>query len=172
MIGRTSCKYVCSQFPAQLCLTCIQCALPVLEGLFPPAFDSVVQDLVFTLCYWHALAKLRMHTDSTITLLREATKQLGSTLRLWDKQSVVFPTKELPGEAKKRGKRQSKKSQRTSKSVPTPTVPPAPPPPPKPKRFSLLTYKIHALGDYVSSILWFGTTDSYSTQRVRDIGIP
>ena len=40
-----------------------QCAVPVLEGLFPDAFDGVVQDLLFTLCYWHALAKLRMHTD-------------------------------------------------------------------------------------------------------------
>ncbi|KAJ6608894.1 hypothetical protein B0H10DRAFT_2301109, partial [Mycena sp. CBHHK59/15] len=26
------------------------------------------------------------------------------------------------------------------------------------------TYKLHSLGDYVRSILWFGTSDSYSTQ--------
>lgn len=36
----------------------------------------------------------------------------------------------------------------------------------KPKTFNLFTYKFHALGDYVSSIRWFGTTDSYSTQTV------
>jgi hypothetical protein len=36
------------------------------------------------------------------------------------------------------------------------------------KTFNLQTYKLHALGDYVSSIRRFGTTDSYSTQPVRD----
>ncbi|KAJ7203528.1 hypothetical protein GGX14DRAFT_369445 [Mycena pura] len=30
----------------------------------------------------------------------------------------------------------------------------------------MLTYKLHALGDYIASILWFGTSDSYSTQPV------
>jgi hypothetical protein len=34
------------------------------------------------------------------------------------------------------------------------------------KHFNLLTYKMHALGDYVSTIRQFGTTDSYSTQIV------
>ncbi|KAG6909309.1 hypothetical protein DXG01_001108 [Tephrocybe rancida] len=32
------------------------------------------------------------------------------------------------------------------------------------KRFSLSTYKVHALGDYYSAIRTFGTTDSYSTE--------
>ncbi|KAF8228433.1 hypothetical protein L208DRAFT_1291363, partial [Tricholoma matsutake] len=35
---------------------------------------------------------------------------------------------------------------------------------PKAKLFSLFTYKLHALGDYVRTIWLFGTTDSYSTQ--------
>ncbi|KAG6853156.1 hypothetical protein C0991_006486 [Blastosporella zonata] len=34
----------------------------------------------------------------------------------------------------------------------------------KKKTFNMQTYKLHALGDYVNTILWFGTTDSYSTQ--------
>ncbi|KAF8523843.1 hypothetical protein JB92DRAFT_2589963, partial [Gautieria morchelliformis] len=34
----------------------------------------------------------------------------------------------------------------------------------KPKTLNLLTYKFHTLGDYVSTIRWFGTTDSYSRQ--------
>ncbi|KAG2045389.1 hypothetical protein BDR06DRAFT_1015731 [Suillus hirtellus] len=33
-----------------------------------------------------------------------------------------------------------------------------------PKAFNMQTYKLHALGDYVSSIKMFGTTDSYTTQ--------
>lgn len=38
---------------------------------------------------------------------------------------------------------------------------------PKDKFLNLLTYKIHALGDYVQTIWLFGTTDSYSTQIVK-----
>ncbi|KAG6919658.1 hypothetical protein DXG01_003522, partial [Tephrocybe rancida] len=34
----------------------------------------------------------------------------------------------------------------------------------KAKEFSLSTYKLHAMGDYVSTIETFGTTDSYSTE--------
>jgi len=36
------------------------------------------------------------------------------------------------------------------------------------KSFSLQTYKVHALGDYVATIEQFGTTDSYSTSTVFD----
>jgi len=36
----------------------------------------------------------------------------------------------------------------------------------KPKILNLLTVKFHFLGDYVSHIRLFGTTDSYSTQLV------
>jgi hypothetical protein len=36
----------------------------------------------------------------------------------------------------------------------------------RPKAFNMQTYKLHALGDYVSSIKMFGTTDSYTTQIV------
>lgn len=35
-----------------------------------------------------------------------------------------------------------------------------------PRQFSLSTYKIHALGDYVDTIRRYGTTDSYSTRLV------
>ena len=36
----------------------------------------------------------------------------------------------------------------------------------KVKTLNLLTYKFHALGDYVPTIRMFGTTDSFSTQLV------
>jgi hypothetical protein len=38
----------------------------------------------------------------------------------------------------------------------------------KVKLLNLLTYKFHALGDYVQTIKLFGTTDSYSTQVVSE----
>jgi hypothetical protein len=37
------------------------------------------------------------------------------------------------------------------------------------KTFNLNTYKYHALADYASTIRAFGTTDSYSTERVRGL---
>ncbi|KAG6913738.1 hypothetical protein DXG01_004665, partial [Tephrocybe rancida] len=36
----------------------------------------------------------------------------------------------------------------------------------KEKKFSLSTYKFHSMGDYTSTIRYFGTTDSYSTEIV------
>jgi hypothetical protein len=39
----------------------------------------------------------------------------------------------------------------------------------KTKSFNFGTYKFYALGDYVTSICYFGTTDSYSTEPVSHI---
>jgi hypothetical protein len=36
------------------------------------------------------------------------------------------------------------------------------------KSFNLNTYKVHALGDYTATIRRYGTTDSYSTEPVRN----
>jgi hypothetical protein len=47
-------------------------------------------------------------------------------------------------------------------------VAPVPPAGRRRKTFNLSTYKLHSLGDYVATIRRFGTTDSYSTEPVRD----
>ncbi|KAG2054238.1 hypothetical protein BDR06DRAFT_982465 [Suillus hirtellus] len=39
----------------------------------------------------------------------------------------------------------------------------------KTKRFNLGTYKFHAMGDYARTIRFFSTTDSFSTQIVREL---
>jgi hypothetical protein len=39
------------------------------------------------------------------------------------------------------------------------------------KVFNFQTYKFHALGDYMSTICQYGTTDSYSTEPVRHMTI-
>ncbi|KAK0492982.1 hypothetical protein EDD18DRAFT_1310769 [Armillaria luteobubalina] len=84
----------------------LQCSIPCFDGLLPDSKDnSVVMDTLFAFATWHAFAKARMHTESSIEALH------GSV-----------------------------------------------------KAFNLLTYKNHALGDYVWTIPMFGTTDSYSTQ--------
>lgn len=122
-----------------------QCSIPVFDGLLPEPFNGMLLRLLYRTAEWHALAKLRMHTDSTLQLLEAVTREFGYLMRQFrDKTSDEFDTIELPREtnARKEGARSSK------------------------KKLNLNTYKFHALGDYVATIRLFGTTDSYSTQVV------
>lgn len=140
-----------------------QCVIPVVEGLLPPKDEKFVLDFIFILSTWHAYAKLRLHTDNTLTSFDNITKPLGAALRNFGgKFSARFDTKELPKEVdarkrreatgKKRGKITKKKNSSSRKAV-----------------FNLFTYKIHALGDYADTIRRRGTTDSYSTQMVSTV---
>lgn len=141
--------------------------MPVFEGILPEPHDANIQKLLFTFAEWHALAKLRMHTDATLESLDEATTDLGHHLRHFEKHTcAVFDTRELPKEEASCGRRQNCKQKATSTdgSLPGPTVEIMSGP--KFKCFNLLTYKFHAMGDYVHTIRCFGTTDSYSTQPV------
>ncbi|KZP03474.1 hypothetical protein FIBSPDRAFT_693271, partial [Athelia psychrophila] len=47
----------------------LQCAIPVLDGLLPEPYNTEILTLIFICSHWHALAKLRMHTDCTLKLL-------------------------------------------------------------------------------------------------------
>jgi len=126
-----------------------QCSIPVFEGLLPEPFNGMLLHLLYKAAEWHALAKLRIHTDSTLDLLEAVTREFGRLMRQFrDKTSDEFDTMELPREtsARKGGARSSKK-----------------------KKLNLNTYKFHALGDYVATIRLFGTTDSYSTQVVSSL---
>lgn len=99
--------------------------------------------LLYRAAEWHALAKLRLHTDRTLDLLEVITREFGHLMRQFrDKTFHEFNTIALPGgaDACKGGPRSSEK-----------------------KTLNLNTYKFHALADYVATIRLFGTTDSYST---------
>ncbi|KAJ7247385.1 hypothetical protein B0H12DRAFT_1211224 [Mycena haematopus] len=137
------------------------CSIPVVEGLLPEPFNSEILDLLFTFAEWHTLAKLKLHTDTTLNLLDSTTTLLGRLLRRFKR--VVCPefaTKELPSEEAARGRRQAKKAaQGKGKGRATNLKTTA-----NTKEFNLHTYKLHSLGDYTSSVRWFGTSDSYSTQ--------
>jgi hypothetical protein len=110
-------------------------------------------DLLYDLAYWHALAKLRLHTDSSLGRLSAGTKTLGSSLQLFSKKTCcAFTASELPREHDARVRREGQRSTGTSNR--------------KPRKFNLLTYKLHALGDYAPTIPQFGTSDGYSTQIV------
>ena len=116
------------------------------EGLLPEPFNGILLRLLYKAAEWHALAKLRLHTESTLDLLEATTKEFGRLMRQFrGKTSDGFDTVELPhgADARKGGPRSSKK-----------------------KTLNLNTYKFHALADYVATIQLFGTTDSYSTMLV------
>ena len=116
------------------------------EGLLPEPFNGMLLRLLYKAAEWHALAKLRLHTDPTLDLLEAVTKEFGHLMRQFrDKTADEFNTIELPrgADARKGGSRSSKK-----------------------KTLNLNTYKFHALADYVATIRLFGTTDSYSTLLV------
>ncbi|KAH9480132.1 hypothetical protein JR316_0006729 [Psilocybe cubensis] len=139
----------------------LQCSLPVFEGLLPPAHDKILQDTLFTLCEWHTLAKLRMHTSSTLTGLEVTTRRLGKELRAFvTKLCPLYSTKELPKETAACARRAASNAKKRKPMAPGSLNGKVT------KMLNLFTYKLHALGDYVKTIWMFGPTESYSTQRV------
>lgn len=135
------------------------------EGLLPEPHNHKILQLLFTFAHWHGLAKLRMHTDTTLALLDDKTTVLGQQLR--DFQSTIcstYKTHELKREMKARERREGKKS---GLSAPLRGVQGER----QLKTLNLNTYKFHSLGDYVSMIKQYGTTDSYTTALVSCLQI-
>ncbi|KAH9478851.1 hypothetical protein JR316_0009313 [Psilocybe cubensis] len=142
----------------------LQCSIPVFEGLLPePAHNKIIQNLLFEMATWHALAKLRLHTDTTLDELGNSCTRLCDLLRQFQKEVCSqYATRELPSETAARGRRQAAKAKKAaSAGLP---VPPTQPNEPKTRTFNMQTYKLHSLPDYVDSIRQFGTTDGTSTQ--------
>ncbi|KAJ3559339.1 hypothetical protein NP233_g11288 [Leucocoprinus birnbaumii] len=132
----------------------LQCAIPAFDGLLPAPHNDIVLDLLFSLCRWHALGKLRLHTTSTLQALDQATTNLGSVLRKFKNSTCsFFRTTEVPRNTAARGRQSAAVNNPGEAATGAST-----------RLLNLLTYKLHALGDYVATIIRFGTTDSYSTQ--------
>jgi hypothetical protein len=151
-----------------------QCAIPVFDGLFEPHNNTLVMDLLFELATWHALAKLRLHTESTVRALETSTTRLGIALRKF--QSTIcaeFVTRELPSEEAARGRRKAAKAKAKppmpSKGKGKETEAPNGKKKKKStlREFNFSCYKPHSLGDYAKTIRLLGTSDGYSTQTVR-----
>ena len=140
--------------------------MPVFEGLLPSPHNEIVLDLLFTLATWHAYAKLRLHTSTTLNTLEKATTLLGTILRHFSRTTCdAYRTMELPQEEAARGRRQAalaaKEGSSSRRNQPATGS--------KQRRFNLSTYKLHALGDYANTIREYGTTDNYTTQVVRTL---
>ncbi|KAJ3543294.1 hypothetical protein NMY22_g3196 [Coprinellus aureogranulatus] len=78
----------------------LQCAIPVFEGLLHQSvYSQAVLNIILVCAEWHALAKLKMHTDATLALLENATKQLGDEFRSFvENVCAKIPTKALRSE--------------------------------------------------------------------------
>lgn len=131
----------------------MQCAIPCFEGLLKPEDTEALSSVLYVILSWHALAKLRLHTDVTIHQLKGKTVLLGKVLRRF--QTVIcshYTTFETPRETQARI--------RTASSSATESVGGK-----KARKLNILTSKIHAIGDYANEIVRYGPTDIYSTQQ-------
>ncbi|KZP26571.1 hypothetical protein FIBSPDRAFT_781724, partial [Athelia psychrophila] len=159
----------------------LQCAIPVFEGLLPGRHNDIVLTLIFRLAEWHALAKLRMATETTRAHIGKTTVQVGKELRRFrDDTCAAFTTVALPREeaAHSRQKARSVAKKAAASHGVAGGEPESPSPTPdqtgapvksrrskKPgKVFDLQYSKTHNLPDYAHHIRDFGTTDSFSSQ--------
>ena len=79
-------------------------------------------DVLFTLAHWHALAKLRQHTDLSLDVLKSVTVQLGNLLRNFqEKTCTAYDTQELKREATARIHKTAKKMSTTKAKTETKT---------------------------------------------------
>ena len=171
-----------------------QCAIPVFEGLLSaPGHDEILTDLLFELATWHALAKLRLHTESTVVALEHSTQRLGKAIRIFEeKLCAEYIAGKLPGDDAPRAKGKAKavktdqvnpqglsgdnapRAKGKAKAVETGQADEnkraggtkAGAKSKKVYNLNLKTYKLHALGHYAQAIRHFGPSDGYSTQAV------
>lgn len=114
--------------------------------------------LLFDLAHWHGLAKLQMHTESTLRLLSEITVSLGKSLREFrDKTCPCFETRELERERAARQRRTAARGKQPSSNGAR-----------RVKNLNLNIYKVHSLGDYEEMIRALGVTPSFTSQHVSE----
>ena len=86
--------------------------------------------LLYRMSEWHALAKLRMHTEPSLELMEECTKELGVLLRQFRQLTCTkFSTVELPREADARIRRGNLNASPGIPTLSQPNVVPASVPP-------------------------------------------
>ncbi len=94
----------------------VQCQF--LRGYSQSPHNTDVLNVLFVLAHWHALAKLRQHTDLSLSILESITVQLGKLLRKFQANTCsAYNTRELGREMSARVRHAASKSsnQQTSK---------------------------------------------------------
>ncbi|KAF6749791.1 hypothetical protein DFP72DRAFT_1014005 [Ephemerocybe angulata] len=97
----------------------LQCAIPTFEGIVPNDDHSKAVTRIISICAeWHALAKLRMHTDYTLKLLEKATIELGAEFRIFVRDVCSkIKTVELDDEVEKRERDAKRKEEASLKAA-------------------------------------------------------
>jgi len=136
------------------------------------------------MAHWHGLAKLRIHSEWTLDIMDKVTSAVGQQFH--DFKATVclaYATRELHQEVEARARRNAKqaakqaggqKTKHCSSLVEqgeTVLLETSRKNAQRTKTFNFQTYKFHALGDYVSTIRRYGTTDSYSSEPVRPLNL-
>jgi hypothetical protein len=117
--------------------------------------------MIFVLAEWHAFAKLRVHTDSTLSAFKSCTALLGKHIRKFAKTTCEeWTTHELPRERAARARREATNGNAETAADSRPRGR-------KVKKYNMSTSKLHHLGHVPGAIPRKGTTDNYNTQTVR-----
>ena len=124
-----------------------------------------MQKLLFEFATLHGLAKLQLHTESTLNDLENSATQLGNLLRTF-KTDVCseYATRDLPSEEAARRQRQAVKAQKGAGGAALPTNLAAVIS--KLCSLNMETYKLHAYPDYAASIQVHGVTENTSSKNV------
>ncbi|KAJ3557650.1 hypothetical protein NM688_g1363 [Phlebia brevispora] len=141
----------------------LQCIIPCIEGLLLAPLERVVMDMLWYLLLWHAMGKLRMHTEPTIKILERVTTDLGKAVRAFARKSKSISTYELHRESEARKRRElanQKSGQNTSGKATNNER--------RIKHLNLKTFKWHDLPHTAEFIRRFGMTENYSTQWQRE----
>lgn len=137
------------------------------EGLLPEPLNSIVLDMFWAYACWHALAKLRLHTETTVDILNDFTQMFGATTRKFALACKDINIRELPYEEASRGRREVNLQVKAArKKPPTDSDGKTAARGSKKKTLNLSTFKFHSLGHYPEAIQRCGTIDNYSTQVV------
>ncbi|THU95728.1 hypothetical protein K435DRAFT_966260 [Dendrothele bispora CBS 962.96] len=136
----------------------LQVALACFEDLLPEPHNGIIMDLIWDLATWHAYAKLRLHSDSTVESFRQVTRVFGDSLRKFVRKTCAeFDTTELEKEREKRVRCTKRKNGLDTSTDPKSELH-------QKRAFNTNTLKFHAMGHYPDAVVYFGTTDVYSTQ--------
>jgi hypothetical protein len=77
----------------------LQCSIPAFEDLLDEPHNKSVMKPLYQTAEWHALAKSRMHMDTSLEHLHHLTKEFGTLMRQFrDQLCPHFDIVKLPRE--------------------------------------------------------------------------
>lgn len=118
--------------------------------------------MLWDLVYWHALVKLRLHSQSTVLLLDAATSEVGRSVRRFRRVTDHIETYDLPQDDAAKAKKRRKKKQTDDQDPEVPTKKRVC----KPAKLNLTMYKWHSISHYPEDVPYTGPLDLDSTQTV------